>query len=175
LSTVCNWNKTYFYEENRLSTLKETMEESTPKTQLALGSMTEEGRQLFKDELAVQGWTELGWYPSLHGPYSTIYPIYVYAKVQPKMPLVERYSGYLPSLGCSVAVVQGSAPKVGRCADFGFSYFAWEGDQKRFTIWRWLHSYGHPVEAFERLGFTKFATTTLASYWFFGLKPGEAR
>jgi hypothetical protein len=175
LSGVYNWNKGYDYQLRQPISEEDLLDTYAPKTQLALGSMVQNGMDAFEKPLKEKGWIQLGWYPSLHGRYSTIYPVYVVAKIQPDSPLIDPTSSGVPTLGCSVSFLQGPNPVVRRCSDYGYSCFTWERDQKLFTIWRWLHSYGRPVEAFNRLGFRKFATTTLASYWCWGLKPGELR
>ena len=153
--------------------------QAMPKPQLTVAALLAWDRDTFKRDLKKDGWKLICWYPSCHvslsgkhnfgscyGPKSVhmAYDIFLYGKFDEKAPLFPKlvvppgdYPRYWP-LSCSVQTyVSLSKPpaKVDQHRTMGIAQM--------------------PLNAKPKGEWRKFGATSLASYWFWGLKKGEDR
>lgn len=164
---VSNWHGL-----DTTAVLAKYMRLKVPTTQLLLTSITQHFNSASdlttdlkkcKPILKADGWEPIGWYPSCHGPMAG-YRVWLYAKLQKDVPLsAGEYKVSWSQLHCSVVY----APSF-------------------ITVpHSWYDSYHHGVIGLRRIELAespredevkrwkKFATTDLATYWFWGLEPKE--
>lgn len=135
----------------------------------------------FQTIIEKDGWKEAGWYPTIHDNYLRGYGVHVFFKLNKEGKLFDiktsyRWTNNMGGLGCSVGIFTGKPPlKVGRASDYNGGSYGINNGQKRLSIWRWDLSNGPTQGVFKQSGYYKFATTSLAKYFIYALKPGEDR
>lgn len=144
-----------------------------PKIPLLLASMSTEQTAGYRSIVEADGWREVCWYPSCHhtlakGPRITIFCKKQNVSPLEEMPFVRNYDGSraretpafnrsLP-LHCSVTGCETHVkltPKEDMHRIIGLHRMTRKSKKNVFNNWR------------------KFATTSLASYWYWGLAPDE--
>jgi len=182
VGVVYSWGRMPFPAEKRLAggdyymSAEESLAEAPAKLELEFASLLNSQVDIFKDAMAKE-WEPVGWYPSIHQPYPSSYAVHIFMR-KSQLPLYGTFNS--PTgimLGCSVGFFQGTETiRPSLATDYRFGTFKSLPGQRRQTIFRWLLSQGEsPADKFAEHGYRKVATTTMAEYWYFGLKPGESR
>lgn len=145
-----------------------------PKVPLLIAALTEDQAKPCVGFLKEDGWREVGWYPSCHDTLDKGYKVILFCKEQDVPPVegpvgAKGYDGkfyasrtfneYVP-LSCSCV----SYPKMVKMTRKSDQH-ATLGVHRRTTPMR--------TKRVTMNNWRKFATTPLATYWFWGLAPDE--
>lgn len=165
VSTIYGWYKEGFKPAMYGTAMRQI------KTQLTIAALREPDAEFHRAVLEADKWREICWYPGCHGPleekrgYVKPYKMHIFARINPKAKLrlepPNDYHSY--TLSCSVSAYS-NFPLTGKPAlnDYHCS----------MGICRRLLN-TEPIDKRENGQWRKFATTELATYWFWGLKPTE--
>ena len=148
------------------------------KVPLYLATLTEGGAETYRKNMEADGWEEVCWYPSCHDYLETAYKVFLFAKknkVEPvkdfKVRIYENYYG--PG--------QHMEYRFNSC--LGLSCSCQSLPRRVKNVRGGLDTHGiislhrsPKITKFKTInGWRKFATTSQAEYWFWGLVGDEDR